>query len=253
MYKNNEGITLIALIITIIVMIILVGVTVNVALNGGLFTRTKEASIMTSDEALRERLIPYIVGSIDENGTFHVEKFRDDISTLDEEKEYFGNNTVIGKKFEVDINGNITPVTLIEMTKGEANRGGISTNSNGKITNCDPIGTDEVKIPYKIGDEFITIIGYRSMSMDGTIIWGDPEYKDFVISYGIQIIEDNAFYKNVEIRTIEIPKSVEKIGTNVFTGCTNLEKIVKRKQKDSLDLINSGLTQEQIANIIWEP
>ena len=35
--KNKKGITLIALIITIIVMLILVGVTINVALNGGLF------------------------------------------------------------------------------------------------------------------------------------------------------------------------------------------------------------------------
>ena len=37
MLKKQNGITLIALIITVIVMLILVGVTVNVALNGGLF------------------------------------------------------------------------------------------------------------------------------------------------------------------------------------------------------------------------
>lgn len=43
--KRNNGITLIALIITIIVMMILVGVTVNVALNGGLFDTTKRAAI----------------------------------------------------------------------------------------------------------------------------------------------------------------------------------------------------------------
>lgn len=35
--KNNSGITLIALVITIIVMLILVGVTINMAVNGGLF------------------------------------------------------------------------------------------------------------------------------------------------------------------------------------------------------------------------
>ncbi|MBQ2917261.1 MAG: hypothetical protein IJE59_03705 [Clostridia bacterium] len=42
---KNNGITLIALIITIIVMMILVGVTVTVALNGGLFDTTKRAAI----------------------------------------------------------------------------------------------------------------------------------------------------------------------------------------------------------------
>ena len=42
--KNNKGITLIALIITIIVMIILVAVTINLATEGGLFSRAKDAS-----------------------------------------------------------------------------------------------------------------------------------------------------------------------------------------------------------------
>ena len=44
MNKKNKGITLIALIITIIVMLILVGVTVTVALNGGLFATAKQAT-----------------------------------------------------------------------------------------------------------------------------------------------------------------------------------------------------------------
>ena len=43
MMKGQKGITLIALIITIIVMLILVGVTISVALNGGLFKKAGEA------------------------------------------------------------------------------------------------------------------------------------------------------------------------------------------------------------------
>ena len=42
--KKQRGITLIALIITVIVMLILVGVTISASLNGGLFTRAKEAA-----------------------------------------------------------------------------------------------------------------------------------------------------------------------------------------------------------------
>ena len=45
MLKREKGITLIALIITIIVMLILVGVTINVALNGGLFSKAEDATI----------------------------------------------------------------------------------------------------------------------------------------------------------------------------------------------------------------
>ena len=52
--KKQNGITLIALIITIIVMLILVGVTVTVALNGGLFTTAKEAAKGTETERNKE-------------------------------------------------------------------------------------------------------------------------------------------------------------------------------------------------------
>ena len=52
--KKQNGITLIALIITIIVMLTLVGVTVSVALNGGLFTTAKEAAKGTETERNKE-------------------------------------------------------------------------------------------------------------------------------------------------------------------------------------------------------
>ena len=54
--KKQKGITLIALIITIIVMLILVGVTVNVAINGGLITVTQEAKFKTEVRQIEEGL-----------------------------------------------------------------------------------------------------------------------------------------------------------------------------------------------------
>ncbi len=53
--RNNKGITLIALIITIIVMLILVGVSVNVALNGGLFDAAKQAVSGMNMGQIREK------------------------------------------------------------------------------------------------------------------------------------------------------------------------------------------------------
>ena len=41
--KNINGITLIALIITIIILLILTGVTMNIAVNGGLFNNAQRA------------------------------------------------------------------------------------------------------------------------------------------------------------------------------------------------------------------
>ena len=42
--RSNKGITLIALVITVIVMLILVGVTIAIALDGGLFGEAKRAA-----------------------------------------------------------------------------------------------------------------------------------------------------------------------------------------------------------------
>lgn len=52
--KKENGITLIALIITIIVMLILTGVTVAVALNGGLFGTAEEATIKHEVATIQE-------------------------------------------------------------------------------------------------------------------------------------------------------------------------------------------------------
>ena len=55
MMKGQKGITLVALVITIIVMLILVGVSVTVAIQGGLFTTAKDAANNTEVEANAER------------------------------------------------------------------------------------------------------------------------------------------------------------------------------------------------------
>lgn len=47
--KEQKGITLVALVITIIVMLILVGVSITVALKGGLFITAKDAANNTQE------------------------------------------------------------------------------------------------------------------------------------------------------------------------------------------------------------
>ena len=54
MMKGQKGITLVALIITIIVMLILVGVSISVALNGGLFDKARTAKDETNQKQLEE-------------------------------------------------------------------------------------------------------------------------------------------------------------------------------------------------------
>lgn len=54
---SNRGITLIALIITIIVMLILVGVTITVAVNGGLFEYAAKAGKETNEAITEEKML----------------------------------------------------------------------------------------------------------------------------------------------------------------------------------------------------
>ena len=54
MMKGQKGITLVALVITIIVMLILVGVSVTVAINGGLFDKAKDAGNQYKEAAGQE-------------------------------------------------------------------------------------------------------------------------------------------------------------------------------------------------------
>ena len=68
MLKKQNGITLIALIITVIVMLILVGVTINVALNGGLFQKAEYASEQMQIEAEKEELLSAVVAAIGNDG-----------------------------------------------------------------------------------------------------------------------------------------------------------------------------------------
>lgn len=67
--KEQKGITLVALVITIIVMLILVAVSVTVALQGGLFQKTKTAANGTNTEAQAERNLSN--GLVNINGSMY--------------------------------------------------------------------------------------------------------------------------------------------------------------------------------------
>ena len=83
--KKQTGITLIALIITIIVMLILVGVTINVALNGGLIEKAKTAKELTQIQTEKEELISIAISAWDKD------KLKVDNTKI-----------VLGEKFELD-------------------------------------------------------------------------------------------------------------------------------------------------------
>ena len=118
--KKQNGITLIALIITIIVMLILVGVTINVALNGGLFTTAEDAVKQTQLEADKEQLMIAAIAAMETDGTLNTTKLNDNLP------EGFTHSNGIytspsGNKLAVDNNGNVSLYKTIEQVIAEIN------------------------------------------------------------------------------------------------------------------------------------
>ncbi len=80
-YSNFNEITLIALIITIIVMLILVGVTISVALNGGLFTTAQSVATTTIIESEKEQLLSAVVASMEDDAKVNFTKLDSNLPT----------------------------------------------------------------------------------------------------------------------------------------------------------------------------
>ncbi|MBQ3145757.1 MAG: hypothetical protein IJB90_04245 [Clostridia bacterium] len=119
--KKQKGITLIALIITIIVMLILVGVTINVALNGGLFQKAEEAKTQTQKVADDEELQLEIITAYNEKeGTVDLDLLKTNL----EAKKW--NVTKSGDKLIcTSAKGNTFTVTADgKITEGGTNTGG---------------------------------------------------------------------------------------------------------------------------------
>lgn len=97
---QNKGITLIALIITIIVMLILVGVTINIALNGGLFEKAKKVSYQTNASQIKEQLTIAKAAKLAENNGEILSDYGitlNDLQISDELKAEYGEKLVISK------------------------------------------------------------------------------------------------------------------------------------------------------------
>ena len=110
---NNNGITLIALIITVIVMLILVGVTINVALNGGLFTKARQAANDYQYQEDYEILQAAVVASLDENLQIpNAETLQNNLpsgwTVTGEDAGPFTATSPSGNVFTVDKDGTIT-------------------------------------------------------------------------------------------------------------------------------------------------
>ena len=95
MQNRNEGITLIALIITIIILLILVGVSINLAIKGDLFGSAEKAVSGTNDKVAQEQTrVDELMGELDK-----VEKQQKEQEEAEKQKNLLGKRVTENTKY----------------------------------------------------------------------------------------------------------------------------------------------------------
>ena len=110
MRENNKGITLIALVITIIVMLLLVGVTISMAVNGGLFNYAGKATKETKNALNAEQQLAN--GGIEVDGVWYSsinEYLNKDKERISQTESY------VGYYADVDGNGTVDGVIYADL------------------------------------------------------------------------------------------------------------------------------------------
>ena len=169
--KNQKGITLVALVITIIVMLILVAVSVTVAINGGLFTKAKEAGNEWEDKSTQEAAGNIL--KVNVNGTETTMNIDSTINTLKERPKTPGTNPetpVQEITFYINNNGTQTQYTTTATTWS----GWIETDApSGFYVQGDFVcyGTGTETVAY-VSEYFESLYDYAKVSASETIQHG---------------------------------------------------------------------------------
>ena len=109
--EQNNGITLIALVITIIVLLILAGVSIAMLTGqNGILTQAQSAKIETENKSAEEKVKLTVMGARADDGILTVGKLRTELANYGgtvEGDTFPVTATVDGKSFTVDANGNV--------------------------------------------------------------------------------------------------------------------------------------------------
>ncbi len=238
--KNHRGITLIALIITIIVMIILVGVTISVALNGGLFETTRQAAKGTDKARIEEQITSVVLGHMTDKllEDADISKLKENLMEIDGIEEVTGDSFPInikdkyGNEWTIDDDGILeekVPEVEKVITEEDEEYTYWKTDGQGTIIYYDiPEGVEipeTLIVPCQIGDEKIRKIGDFALcglrvqrNEDGSLILGSSGYPTILDKMG----EDEMPIPTApisKVKDIIISKGIEETGN--YSICYN--------------------------------
>ena len=250
-----------ALVITIIVMLILVGVTVTVAINGGLFDQAKKAAKGYQQEALNEANETVVVDGVEyasvedymngnrvykpdgwimawtcsDGGTWS-----DTINAGEKaEGDIVAKLYTTGRRIKPDgFTFNFQNFTFNEgdeyhlVIEGSGTMGALMTTSGSTITGA--TGWHKSTALYMAGASDTCIMPYVSKVIVGTGIKnvggyafaGDTGLKEIILPNSITSINEYSFMYCTNLSNITIPEKVTNIGVQAFYACKNLKEII---------------------------
>ena len=209
--KNRKGITLIALVVTIVVLLILAGVSISLILdNNGIIQKSKQArkeygQAKENEQADLANISDWIEKETgaDENAVVEPQNINDWKYDVQDDE------TVIitgycGTATEVIIPNSINGKKVKKIYKGRDNL----TSDGAQVS----IWEANISSSQRIG------LGSGYTAAQDTIT-------KIKISNGIEEIGSFAFFGTINLREVELPKSLKKIEKYAFSYCNKLEKV----------------------------
>lgn len=261
LYNSPKGITIVALVVTIVIMLILVGVTVIIAINGGLIGTAKDSKEETRyTQVLAEKEMWEQEERPTERFGIKSETLEDLITRLENEKlltkkeaeevRKDGMTTIAKKWLVFGARKNVADASLWEYKLDKKTNLVTITKYLGVMDDL-----TELTIP-----NFLLIDGkeYRVTKIEGHDAWqaianfngnviiskgiteigkasfnGANKITGVEIPDSVTLISDYAFQYCKSLTKIEIPGTVKKIGNwwgnvngQIFNGCSNLKEVI---------------------------
>ena len=224
-FKNKNGITLIALVITIIVLLILAAISITMLTgDNSILKRATDAKEHTSIAKEKEQIKLEVLGSYETNGGLLIGTVNNNIKnhindvTTDEATSFplTVTYTTTGNRYIVEANGDVREVVIVN---GSSNDWQLNDQKDTIVAYIGgEFDSDTLIVPNYVDGNKITKLGNGSMPISAMRLT-ELQGKKIEITEGIEELSSNSFiYYSIFTGGIRIPDSITYIGNNAFRG-----------------------------------
>ena len=168
--EAQNGITLIALVITIIVLLILAGVSIAMLTGqNGILTQAQNAKTTNESKSAEEKVKLAVMGARADDGTLTVGKLRTELANYGgtvEGDTFPVTATVDGKSFTVDANGNVAS------TGSSTDPNPPAPTENGTLGTVTGSETKNTTVKDSLGNQVVVPAGFKVVNKDANVTDG---------------------------------------------------------------------------------